>query len=77
MAPELNIQKTHNASPGWTVAQPDAKYTLTVSNVGLTPTGPAQAGAGWKPVQVLDQMPIGIVPGWIGALNVNGWACMY
>lgn len=77
IAPELNIQKTHNASPGWTIAQPDAKYTLTVSNVGLTPTGPAKSGAGWKPIQVLDQMPLGIVPAWTGILNRNEWACTY
>lgn len=78
VAPKLSIAKTNNAgSNGWTVGQSGAIYTLTVSNKGDVPTGPAANPALWKPIKVLDQLPAGITPAWDPAKPINGWTCSF
>lgn len=78
VAPKLQIIKKNNAgSNGWTIGQSGATYTLTVSNQGDVPTGPALNPSLWKPVKVLDQLPVGITPAWDPAKPINGWTCSY
>lgn len=73
--PKLSISKSSNAgSAGWTVGQTNARYTLTVRNIGQVPTGPDVSGVS-KPLKVLDLMPRGITPGWTGSQSFNGWTC--
>ncbi|QXZ10875.1 DUF11 domain-containing protein [Comamonas sp. Y33R10-2] len=78
IAPKLSLAKSHNAgTAGWTVGQLGAKYLLTVSNRGDIPTGPSMSPDLWKPIKVLDQLPVGIAPDWNAALSINGWSCTY
>ncbi|OTG83533.1 CshA/CshB family fibrillar adhesin-related protein, partial [Acinetobacter sp. ANC 4648] len=69
-APKLNIAKTNNATAdGWVINQPNAEYTLTVTNKGDVDTE--------GEITVLDKMPVGLTAKWTGTYNTNGWACTF
>jgi len=71
VGPTLSITKSSNAVNGaWTINQPDAQYQLTVQNDGSIATG-----TGAEQIVVLDALPPGIVAGWTGPLDTNGWSC--
>ena len=61
--PSLGLVKTSNGP--WTVDQPDAKYTLTVTNHGTASTNGSV-------MTVTDNMPTGLTA---TAGSSNGWTC--
>jgi uncharacterized repeat protein (TIGR01451 family) len=61
--PILNINKTHSGN--FTRGQPNATYTVTVSNNG--------AGGTSGPVNVVDTLPSGLV---LASMSGTGWNCL-
>ena len=70
-SPALSVTKSSNGP--WTIGQPSAEYTLTVTNSGAATT--------FGTTTVRDALPGGITPNWTGTRNVTGnglnWACTF
>lgn len=69
LLPDLTLTKTSNGP--WTVLQPGATYTLTVTNISSVPTGSAQT-------TVEDLLPVGIGAAFASGFSpAPGWTCTY
>jgi uncharacterized repeat protein (TIGR01451 family) len=67
--PDLTLTKTSNGP--WTVLQPGATYTLTVTNIGTASTGGAL-------ITVEDLLPVGIGAAFPSGFSpAPGWTCTY
>ncbi|QIL69905.1 DUF11 domain-containing protein [Diaphorobacter sp. HDW4B] len=66
-APQLQISKQSNTA-AWEVGQSNAQYQLTVSNAS---TLVATIGE----IAVVDELPMGITPKWVGTLMSGAWNC--
>ena len=69
LVPDLTLTKTSNGP--WTVLQPGATYTLTVTNIGTASTGGAL-------ITVEDLLPVGIGAAFTSGFSpAPGWTCTY
>ncbi|WP_064013782.1 SdrD B-like domain-containing protein [Deinococcus puniceus] len=69
LIPDLTLTKTSNGP--WTVLQPGATYTLTVTNKGTASTGGAL-------ITVEDLLPVGIGAAFPSGFSpAPGWTCTY
>jgi len=65
--PNLAVAKSSNGP--WSIGQNGAKYTITVTNNGLAPTGGT--------VTVRDTLPTGITPQWSSPSTFGNWSCAF
>jgi hypothetical protein len=76
-SPVLQIVKTANDTAGeWKIGQPDAKYTLTVTNNDSVSTRYSIASPAPQ-IKVLDLLPNGTEPKWTGTHTSGQWTCSF